>query len=201
MNKGYSDKKPKMFAIIHLISLDLTLHIYDNTINSSEINIELHQPFNEIVWSASIPYRSGNFSETYEPDIDAGILFILKTLFNHIYEYEIVESPRRNTKAKHKEKIMSNEITVYIPSLGLFLMASEGSGDNLTQEDIDNGSVDYTYIEVYEYKDRDLVESDGGLLLLDKPFKEKYPDIKDCINDVMTFMFNEVHDYVVIESK
>lgn len=95
---------------------------------------------------------------------------------------------------------MDNEIMVYIPELKIFLMVSEGSGENLSVKDMENGSVDYTYIETYNYEDRELVEVDGGIQLLSKPFNEMYLDIKDCLKDAMEFMFSSTYDYIVIES-
>lgn len=95
---------------------------------------------------------------------------------------------------------MNNEIMVYLPDLKIFIMAAEGSGENLSQDDIDSGSVDYTYIEIYKYEDRELVEIDGGMQLLPKQFKEMYPNVEDCLNDVMEFMTGGKHDYVVIEN-
>lgn len=94
---------------------------------------------------------------------------------------------------------MDNEIMVYIPELKIFLFVAEGSGDNLSVKDIENGSVDYSYIETYNYENRELVEVDGGIQLLPKSFKEMYPDIKDCLNDAMEFMFNSIYDYIIIE--
>ena len=65
---------------------------------------------------------------------------------------------------------------VYVPELQVFLMAEEGSGDNLLREDIENGYVDYVYIETYVYSGvhGDLTEYEGGMKMLTKPFVEVY---------------------------
>lgn len=95
---------------------------------------------------------------------------------------------------------MDNEIMVYIPELGVFMMVAEGDGCNLDQEWTDNGFVDYTYIEIYQYDDRELVEVDGGQLMHLKPFTELYPKVEDCLEDAMNFMYNKVYDYIIIKN-
>lgn len=65
---------------------------------------------------------------------------------------------------------------VYIPEKREFLMAEEGSGDNLLPEDIEEGYVDYMYIETYSWSGvhGDLIEEDGGQFMLKEAFVEKY---------------------------
>ncbi len=71
-----------------------------------------------------------------------------------------------------------------------FIFIAEGSGDNLFNEDIANGFVDYINIEIYNSKREDCIG--GGLLLLEKSFREIYPDTRDCINDVIDFISDEI---------
>lgn len=57
---------------------------------------------------------------------------------------------------------------------GYWWRIAEGTGDNLTQEDIDNGYVDYIYYDYYESLD-DVKEDyiyDGGMILLEKLYKD-----------------------------
>lgn len=43
---------------------------------------------------------------------------------------------------------MFDEIYIYVPSKKQIIRISEGSGDNLTDDDLDQGCVDYIY---YDY--------------------------------------------------
>lgn len=98
---------------------------------------------------------------------------------------------------------------VYIPEIKEFLMACEGTGDNLLQEDIDKGCCDYVYIETYVYEgfNGELVEADGGQLMLETLFVNKYgregsDKFKKglLIKDAMYLMYgNPDFDYVEIE--
>lgn len=52
----------------------------------------------------------------------------------------------------------------------------EGSGDNLSQEDVDNGYVDYFMSSVYEQQGDELVLVDGGQILTKTPISEMEED-------------------------
>lgn len=52
----------------------------------------------------------------------------------------------------------------------------EGSGDNLSQEDIDNGYVDYFMSSVYKQEGDELVLVDGGQILTKTPISEMEED-------------------------
>lgn len=98
---------------------------------------------------------------------------------------------------------MKREMMVYIPELKVFLYAGEGTGDNLLKEDIEEGFVDYVNIETYTYEDRQLVEDDGGMLMLTELFDDAYKDDdvgERLIKDVMDYMF-ECTDYAYVEIK
>lgn len=100
---------------------------------------------------------------------------------------------------------------VYIPDMKEFLMACEGTGDNLLQEDIDEGFCDYVYIETYTYEgfNGELVEEDGGQLMLEELFVNKYgaegsDEFKKdlLIKDAMDFIYaNPSLDYIEIEQR
>lgn len=64
---------------------------------------------------------------------------------------------------------------IYLPEFDEIIEAEEGSGCNLTQEDIDAGYVDYVYYTIYDISDlQDVEEVDGGMMLLTVPFSEAY---------------------------
>ena len=64
----------------------------------------------------------------------------------------------------------------------------EGTGDALEQEDIDDGYVDYIYIDVYKNNLTDIHEDnifDGGFILLKKLYKDM--TIEEILAEVETF--------------
>lgn len=52
------------------------------------------------------------------------------------------------------------------------ITAVEGTGDNLTDEDIADGYVDYWMTSIYKQEGEDIVLVDGGQLLTSKPIKD-----------------------------
>jgi len=63
----------------------------------------------------------------------------------------------------------------------------EGTGDALTQEDLDEGYVDYIYYDYYECLDDVNEDSayDGGMILLKKPYKDMW--LEEIIKEVQDF--------------
>ena len=63
---------------------------------------------------------------------------------------------------------------------------AEGTGDNLTQEDIDDGYVDYIYIDIYKNDLSEIHDDnifDGGFILLSKLYAEmSVEDILDIVS-------------------
>ena len=55
-------------------------------------------------------------------------------------------------------------VDFYINVDGKIVHITEGTGDNLLQEDIEEGYVDYIYYEVFDLA-YDFPESDGGMVL------------------------------------
>lgn len=64
----------------------------------------------------------------------------------------------------------------------------EGTGDNLTQEDVDQGYVDYIYYDVYDslqgIAEDEIV--DGGLILLEKMYADM--SIQEILGRVINFI-------------
>ena len=61
---------------------------------------------------------------------------------------------------------------------GCYFYIREGTGDNLSQEDIDNGYVDYIYYDIFETLN-DVHEDnikDGGFILLEKLYQNSTLD-------------------------
>ena len=76
------------------------------------------------------------------------------------------------------------------------ITATIGCGDNLTPADIEDGYVDYLNTNLYTQDEYELVERDGGMLLLDKP-AEHYTQLE--LTYRLLDYWNEVGDHKVIE--
>lgn len=92
-----------------------------------------------------------------------------------------------------------NDVFIYVQSKKQIIRISEGSGDNLTDDDIVQGYVDYIYYEVYNVE-QDLPEVDGGMIMLTEPFQEKFKSTKDTIPAVLDMAYgNETAGYIVLD--
>ena len=94
---------------------------------------------------------------------------------------------------------MFDTIHIYVPEAKQIVRISEGTGDNLLDEDMDAGYVDYIYYEQYELGP-DIREVDGGQVMLTKLFREQFTCTKDCIPHVLDMAYcDESLDYIVLE--
>lgn len=79
------------------------------------------------------------------------------------------------------------DVFVYLINTNEIIKISEGTGDNLLREDREAGYVDYIYYSFYDMDD-EFYEYDGGEILLEEYFKDKYACTAACIDDVMKFI-------------
>lgn len=93
---------------------------------------------------------------------------------------------------------MFDEIYIYVPSKKQIIRITEGSGDNLTDDDLDQGYIDYIYYETHSLK-QDLPEVDGGMILLNQLFRQKYNSTKESITAVLDMAYEDENiDYVLL---
>ena len=85
---------------------------------------------------------------------------------------------------------MFDTIYIYVPEVRQIIKISEGSGDNLNDEDMEAGFVDYVYYEQY-VMDPYMRETDGGMLMLTELFQEHYNSTADAIPDVLDMAYND----------
>lgn len=52
----------------------------------------------------------------------------------------------------------------------------EGTGDNLTEEDIEDGYIDYVMTSVYRVEGEDIILEDGGQMLSQTPIEDLEED-------------------------
>lgn len=94
---------------------------------------------------------------------------------------------------------MFDEIYIYVPSEQQIIRIAEGTGDNLLDEDIERGYVDYIYYEQYS-REIDFPEVDGGQIMLTELFQEKYKSTKECIPAVLDMAFGDENmEYILLD--
>lgn len=94
---------------------------------------------------------------------------------------------------------MFDTVFIYVPLNKQIVRISEGTGDNLLDEDIEAGYVDYIYYEQYDL-DYDIQEVDGGQIMLTQAFQEKYESTKACIPDVLDMAYGDkTIPYIVLD--
>lgn len=94
---------------------------------------------------------------------------------------------------------MFDEIYIYIPSFKQIIRISEGSGDNLTDDDIEQGYVDYIYYDTYSRK-QDLPEVDGGMIMLTELFQERFKSTEEAIPAVLDMAFGDKNvEYIMLD--
>lgn len=77
---------------------------------------------------------------------------------------------------------------------GVIITAVEGTGDNLLPEDIKEGYVDYLMTNVYKQDGYELVEEDGGQMMLYKLWSE-YKEEKETDELVRLILDYWGYDY------
>lgn len=82
------------------------------------------------------------------------------------------------------------DLFLYVSGKRQIIRIAEGSGDNLLQEDMADGYVDYIYYEQYELSG-DIPEVDGGMILLKEMIRDKYRCLADCIQDVLDMAYGD----------
>lgn len=93
---------------------------------------------------------------------------------------------------------MFDPIYIYVPEAQQIVKISEGSGDNLLDEDIEAGYVDYIYYEQY-VMDPHMRETDGGMVMLTELFQELFKRTEDAVPDVLNMAFGkESLPYIVL---
>ena len=94
---------------------------------------------------------------------------------------------------------MFDTIFIYVPDFKQIIRISEGSGDNLLDEDIEAGYVDYIYYDQHS-REIDLPEVDGGQVMLTELFRDKFSCTKDAIPAVLDMAYgNENIEYIVLD--
>ena len=90
------------------------------------------------------------------------------------------------------------DIFIYVEAMRQIIRIGEGSGDNLTNDDINQGYVDYIYYDTYNVQ-QDLPEVDGGMIMLTELFQDKFKSTKDAIPAVLDMAYGDASiKYIVL---
>ena len=92
-------------------------------------------------------------------------------------------------------------VTLYIPECNQLVIIKEGSGDNLSREDREEGYVDYVYYTQYSLDKGDVDEVDGGMLLQKTYLAETYSSLRLVIGDVLDMAYDSENTPYIILSK
>lgn len=84
---------------------------------------------------------------------------------------------------------MFDDIAIFVPRVKEILIIYEGTGDNLLDEDIEEGYVDYINYDVYGFIGGSIDEIDGGMILTREPVRERYGTLDDAIPDVLEMAY------------
>ena len=87
---------------------------------------------------------------------------------------------------------------IWINDADVLVTAVEGTGDNLLDEDIKEGYRDYIMTNVYARDGHEIVENDGGQLMLEKMYADMEED--EIIKRVLDFWGYNEFEYVILEN-
>lgn len=90
----------------------------------------------------------------------------------------------------YKEKESYDGLWIFVPKLQALIHAEEGTGDNLLEEDQENGYVDYVEYQTYRLENS-CEEDDGGEWMLTELLREKYPNMEACVKDLLAFIYDQ----------
>ena len=94
---------------------------------------------------------------------------------------------------------MFDPVYIYVPCEQQIIRIAEGTGDNLDDDDLDNGYVDYIYYSQYS-REMDFPEVDGGMIMLTELFQVKYKSTEEAIPAVLDMAFgDESMTYIVLD--
>lgn len=83
-----------------------------------------------------------------------------------------------------------DDVCIFIPQRMQIVRISMGCSIGLSEEDEDQGYVDYIYYQQYDVE-CELTEDDGGEILLKEDFNEKYGCTADAIPDVIDEVYGD----------
>lgn len=90
------------------------------------------------------------------------------------------------------------DLYIFVPAMEQIIHIAEGTGDNLLQEDIEEGYVDYIYYEQYEL-DPAMTNCDGGQVMLTEMFRDKFKSTLEAVPATLDMAYGDENlGYVVL---
>lgn len=89
------------------------------------------------------------------------------------------------------------EALIYVPEHKTLITAVEGTGDNLLQEDIDDGYVDYAMSTIYNREGEDISVLDSGQIMFDKLVRDMTFD--EFVRKVVGYYYTEDTHCIVLD--
>lgn len=89
------------------------------------------------------------------------------------------------------------EALVYIPEHKVLITAVEGTGDNLLDEDIEEGYVDYAMTTIYKREGEDIEVLDSGQIMFKKLVKDMTFD--EFIKQVVGYHYTKQEAYILLD--
>lgn len=87
---------------------------------------------------------------------------------------------------------------IYVKEEDVLIAAQEGTGDNLLDEDIAEGYVDYFMVNVYTRDGYEMKEVDGAQIMTKKLIFDM--EAEERIETIGKFFGFEINDFIVLES-
>lgn len=82
-----------------------------------------------------------------------------------------------------------NDVLIYLPEVRQLMVISEGTGDNILEEDEDEGVVDYIMYYIHDVE-MDFPEVDGGQMMTTEMVRNMYSSLTEAIPDILEFHFD-----------
>lgn len=172
------------------------LNKYYLVFSSPEQNSDQNQY--AIVYAHNPQQAYETFKSQYEGDIPLVHYYYEGKYWN---EAEKQLSKQKPTKILYPQQQLVDlhdfdDICVFVPEHNEILHISEGTGDNLSQEDINNGLIDYIYYDQYDIDT--LTEVDGGQLMTKEFIRDKYACLANILPEVLDLAYGNPNTEVVV---
>lgn len=94
---------------------------------------------------------------------------------------------------------MLPDVFIYVPEANQIVRIAEGTGDNLTPDDLDSGFRDYIYYEQYSVE-QGMPEIDGGQLMLSNFVDNTYNTLIEAIPSILYLAYgNDITIYTILK--
>ncbi len=192
MSKKTSMKFPPSAIEVLKAALDKNNAAYNFTFrdqNGFEVETQMNYDgnFNEFLTTLANEMNELDFPQK------PGVLTFVRNIelvsvsFDHYIAQEGLEA-KANPSPLWKELPM---VTIYVPEYDHIIQIAEGSGCNLSEEDMAQGFVDY--IDYYQYNAHELLESeeDGGQIDKKEYLRDTYNSLEEAIPEVLEFVYDK----------